>query len=181
MAIVKKGKEKGRESGRPAGVSMFRLPVLLLLVAVLAGFSACNGEQQKEPELSPAERAKKRILDSFIIPPEAEFKEVKVMPEKDMLIASYGSKEPIDYISDFFKQRIKREGLEIVQKSPNGVNYRNKQGKQIGVAWFSRDPDLSEYQCVFRISYLPLPPELKPAEAEQQKAPSQKEAKEEQE
>ncbi|MFO8058340.1 MAG: hypothetical protein R6V10_13700 [bacterium] len=180
MAFIKKGKQE--KTGTAAGkLSVMRLAGTVFFLAVLAFSFSCNEQQKEDSGLSPEEKAKKRILDSFILPPEAEFQKVEVMPEKNMLIASYGSTESVDYISEFFKQRIKREGLEIVQEFPNGLNYRNKQGKQIGVAWFSRDPDLSEYQCVFRISYLPLPPELKPAEAEEEKAPGKKEAKEERE
>ncbi len=154
-----KGKrELYRDVKRPF---LFQLAFCTAFLLMSAGSIGCNGDEGPNDNLSPRERAKKNILDSLVVPPEAEFKNVKVLENKNMLIASYGSKQSIDFISKFFSDRIKREGFEILQEGEQGFTYENKEGKQIGVLWFPRDPDLSEYKCVFRISYMPLPPELR--------------------
>jgi|GEM_PF-4167210 len=162
-----KNEKKNRERTKFLSATCRWGAVFGLLVMFMAMY-ACNGDKDQDDGLSPEERAKKQILDSFITPPDAKLKDVKILEEKNILIASYGSQESIDFIEKFFTERINREGHKIHQKSPQGLTYDNGEGKQIGVLWFPRDPDLSEYKCVFRMSYMPLPPELKKKTAEKE-------------
>ncbi len=160
-------REKREETRFPWATG--RGAAVVVLMVMFMAVSACNGDKEQDSGLSPEERAKKEILDSFITPPDAELKNVKILEDKNMLIASYGSKESIDFIEKFFTERVEREGHKTFQESSQGLTYDNGKGKQIGVLWFPRDPDISEYKCVFRMSYMPLPPELKKKPAEKEK------------
>jgi hypothetical protein len=144
----------------------------ILVLGVLAlglGPAGCKkNNQEPAPQPSPtpvaqdpAAAAKKKILDSLIIPPGAELKDTEVR-EFDLQF-SFLSKQPVDSLNLFFNDQVIAKGYTIVLNNQAGINYVDKEGRRINVSWFTKDPDIYKgYQSSIVIAVQPLPPELRP-------------------
>ena len=53
------------------------------------------------------------------------------------------------------------KNFPIIQKSDNGLSYRDDEERLITINWYPRDPDIFDYHSILHILVQPLPPEVK--------------------
>lgn len=142
---------------------------MMALVVLLAGLLVGGCKQKEEapepapepaPAVDPAQAAKKKLLDSLLVPPGSELKNTELL-EHDLQF-TFWSKSPVESLNLFFNEQVTARGYAIVMNTPAGINYVDQEGRRINISWFVKDPDLHEgHQSSFMVAVQPLPPELR--------------------